>query len=174
MAEDRFQELKEKYVSVLNVLNHEHIHVEKMHLQDNKLFIRGVAPNDNAKSHLWDAIKSVNPKFAEEVQADIRVEAQQASQPAQHAPTVPAGGIASAQQQNPSTTPVGGQAASPQKAGEQTYTVQRGDTLSAISKRFYGNSNEYNRIFEANRDQLKDPDKIFPGQVLKIPADNKA
>lgn len=173
MAEDRFQELKEKYVSVLNVLNREHIHVEKMNLQDNKLFIRGVAPNDNAKSHVWDAIKSVDPKFGDEVQADIRVEPQQASQPAQHAPTAQAGGVASPQQQNPGTVPVGGTAAQP-KSAEQSYTVQKGDTLSAISKRFYGNANEYRRIFDANKDQLKDPDKIFPGQVLKIPADNKA
>jgi nucleoid-associated protein YgaU len=47
--------------------------------------------------------------------------------------------------------------------------VQKGDTLSKISKQYYGDPNQYNRIFEANRDQLKDPDKIFPGQVLKIP-----
>jgi nucleoid-associated protein YgaU len=50
-----------------------------------------------------------------------------------------------------------------------TYTVQKGDTLSKISKQYYGDPNKYNRIFEANRDQLKDPDKIFPGQVLRIP-----
>ena len=50
-----------------------------------------------------------------------------------------------------------------------TYTVQKGDTLSKISKQYYGDPNKYNRIFEANRDQLKDPDKIVPGQVLKIP-----
>jgi nucleoid-associated protein YgaU len=50
-----------------------------------------------------------------------------------------------------------------------TYTVQKGDTLSKISKQYYGDANKYNRIFEANRDQLKDPDQIFPGQVLKIP-----
>jgi nucleoid-associated protein YgaU len=54
-------------------------------------------------------------------------------------------------------------------AGGGSYTVQKGDTLSKISKQYYGDANQYNRIFEANRDQLKDPDKIFPGQVLKIP-----
>ena len=54
-------------------------------------------------------------------------------------------------------------------AGGGSYTVQKGDTLSKISKQYYGDPNQYNRIFEANRDQLKDPDKIFPGQVLKIP-----
>ena len=52
----------------------------------------------------------------------------------------------------------------------QTYTVVKGDTLSKIAKHFYGNANEWKRIFEANEDVLKDPDKIFPGQHLKIPA----
>ena len=54
--------------------------------------------------------------------------------------------------------------------GEQTYIVEKGDTLSHISKQFYGKASKWNAIFEANRDQLDDPDKIFPGQVLKIPA----
>ena len=52
---------------------------------------------------------------------------------------------------------------------EQTYTVQKGDTLSHISQQFYGKASRWNRIFEANRDQLDDPDLIKPGQVLKIP-----
>jgi len=54
---------------------------------------------------------------------------------------------------------------------ESTYhTVERGDTLSAISKKVYGNANLYNQIFEANRPMLSHPDKIYPGQVLHIPA----
>ena len=52
---------------------------------------------------------------------------------------------------------------------QTTYTVKSGDTLSAIAKQFLGDSNAYMDIFEANRDQLSDPDKIKPGQVLKIP-----
>lgn len=52
----------------------------------------------------------------------------------------------------------------------KTYTVKAGDTLSKISREFLGDANEYMRIFEANKDQLTDPDKIKPGQVLKIPA----
>ena len=51
-----------------------------------------------------------------------------------------------------------------------TYTVQKGDTLSKISKQFYGDANKYKKIFDANKDQLKDPDKIQPGQVLRIPS----
>ncbi|RZA22385.1 MAG: LysM peptidoglycan-binding domain-containing protein [Lysobacteraceae bacterium] len=55
-------------------------------------------------------------------------------------------------------------------SGEQSYTVAKGDTLSHIAKQFYGKSSQWQAIYDANRDQLDDPDKIFPGQVLKIPA----
>ena len=54
-------------------------------------------------------------------------------------------------------------------AGGDTYTVKAGDTLSKIAKEKLGDANAYNDIFNANRDQLSDPDKIKPGQVLKIP-----
>ncbi len=49
------------------------------------------------------------------------------------------------------------------------YEVVSDDSLSKIAKREYGNAGEWKRIFEANRDILKDPDKIYPGQKLKIP-----
>ena len=49
------------------------------------------------------------------------------------------------------------------------YVVKSGDSLSKIAQLEYGNANEWKRIYEANRDILKDPDKIFPGQKLKIP-----
>src|SRR4030095_2351807 len=55
-------------------------------------------------------------------------------------------------------------------ANVRVYKVKPGDTLSKISKEFYGSPNEYMRIYEANRDQLNDPDKIKVGQELKIPA----
>ena len=51
-----------------------------------------------------------------------------------------------------------------------TYTVVKGDTLSHIAKAHYGKSSKWKAIFEANRDQLDNPDLIKPGQVLKIPA----
>ena len=50
------------------------------------------------------------------------------------------------------------------------YTVVSGDTLSKIAKQHYGNANDYMKIFEANKPMLKDPDKIYPGQKLRIPA----
>ena len=53
---------------------------------------------------------------------------------------------------------------------QQVYTVAAGDSLSAIAKKFYGNANEYMKIFNANRDQLKDPNMVKPGQQLVIPS----
>ena len=61
----------------------------------------------------------------------------------------------------------GGGAAAP--AAAQTYTVKPGDTLSKIAKQLLGDANAYMEIFNANTDQLTDPNKIQPGQVLKIP-----
>jgi nucleoid-associated protein YgaU len=58
----------------------------------------------------------------------------------------------------------GGPAAAP-----RTYTVKSGDTLSKIAKEHLGDGNAYMKIFELNRNQLKDPDQIKPGQVLKLP-----
>ncbi|HOX71690.1 MAG: LysM peptidoglycan-binding domain-containing protein [Dokdonella sp.] len=51
----------------------------------------------------------------------------------------------------------------------QTYTVAKGDTLSKIAKKFYGNANQWRVIFEANNDRISNPDLIRIGQVLKIP-----
>ena len=51
----------------------------------------------------------------------------------------------------------------------QYHDVVRGDTLSAIAKKFYGDANKYPKIFEANKPMLSDPDKIYPGQKLRIP-----
>ncbi len=60
--------------------------------------------------------------------------------------------------------------AKPEAVSAKTYTVKSGDSLWAISERLYGNGNEWNRIYEANRDTIKDPDLIQPGWVLNIPA----
>lgn len=156
MAEDRFQELKQKYVSVLSVINKEDLQVEKMHVEGDKLFIRAKAPSDQAKNHFWDAVKKVDPSF-KDLHAEINVvphapQAKSAPAPAHQAPVTPVSGT------------------KPAAAKEQTYTVVKGDTLSKIAKEYYGNANEYMKIFNANKDQLKDPDKIQVGQVLHIPA----
>jgi len=51
----------------------------------------------------------------------------------------------------------------------QYHLVERGDTLSKIAKQYYGNANDYPKIFEANKPMLSNPDKIYPGQLLRIP-----
>ena len=143
MADERFEQLKKKYSSVLNVIPQLGIQLQNMHMEGGKLFLRGVAPSEEAKNRVWDQIKLADPAYSD-LTADITVSAT-----AQRTQT--AGASVS-----------GGQS-------QRMYTVQSGDTLSKISRQFYGNANQYMKIFNANRDQLQDPDKIQPGQQLVIP-----
>jgi nucleoid-associated protein YgaU len=62
------------------------------------------------------------------------------------------------------TDPVGRTAPAP-----RSYTVQNGDTLSGIAERYYGSASKWRLIYEANRDLIKDPDLIYPGQTVRIP-----
>ena len=140
-----FEELKEKYQSVLVVIQEEQVSVKNLHLQDDKLFIKGVAPSIEAANKVWDEIKRVNPS-ANDITADFPVDtSMQVQQPQKQEQEEPASNV-------------------------RLYTVKSGDTLSKISKQFYGSANDYMKIFDANRDQLSDPDKIKVGQELKIPA----
>lgn len=139
-AQQRFNDLRQKYQSVLNMADQQQIQFQNLHVQENKLFIRGTAPSEDAKNKFWDQIKLVNPS-QDDITAEISVDEKRAAAAA-------AGGG--------------------QGQGE-TYTVMAGDNLSRISKQFYGDPNEYMRIFYANRDKLHDPDKIQAGQQLSIP-----
>jgi hypothetical protein len=144
-AQQRFNELKQKYQTLLSVSDQERIQFLNLHVQDNKLFIRGIAPSEEAKNKFWDQVKLVNVN-ADDITADLSVDQSRAMGAA-------AGG--------------GGQGA----AG-QTYEVKSADNLSKISKQVYGDADEYMRIFYANRDKLNDPDKIQVGQKLNIPPDD--
>jgi nucleoid-associated protein YgaU len=135
------EQMKRKYAAVWTTAEQQHVELSHVHIQDNKLLIQGIAPSDAANNKVWDQIKAVSPNWAEELTVDIRVD-----------PT----------RQQTTAGSAGG-------AG-QSYTVKPGDTLSKISKQFYGNANSYMKIFEANRDILRDPNKIEVGQTLKIPA----
>ncbi len=146
MANDqRLEQLKQKYQSVLSTIQQQQIQLSHVHVQDNKLFLQGVAPSEAAKNRVWDQIKLVDPSYSD-LTADITVNESAASQPA--ARTMGAG--------------VGA-------TGHRTYTVKSGDSLSKIAKEYYGNAGQYMKIFEANRDKLSDPNKIQPGQELVIP-----
>lgn len=143
-VQQRFNELKTKYQSVLNTADQEKIQFLNLHVENNKLFIKGIAPSENAKNKFWDQIKLLSPN-AEDITAEISVDEKRAL------------GVAAG----------GGQG-----QGGQSYTVKSGDTLSKISKQFYGDANEYMRIFYANRDKLRDPDRIQVDQQLVIPPDD--
>ena len=110
--------------------------------REGKLYFKGTVKTQDEANQIWNAIKTV-PDWSSEVVADIK-----------------ATGAAA--------VPVGATAGAAATAG-RTYTVKAGDTLSKIAKEFLGDSTKYTAIFNANRDQLSDPDKIKPGQVLKLP-----
>ncbi len=109
--------------------------------RDGKLHFKGTVATEAEKNEIWTAIKTI-PTWQNDIVADIQV----------------TGGPAA------SAAPAGGAAAS-----ARTYTVKAGDTLSAIAKEHLGSAGSYMKIFELNKDQLSDPDKIKPGQVLKLP-----
>jgi LysM repeat protein len=114
--------------------------------RDGKLHFHGTVNSQDEANQIWNALKTV-PDWQKDIVADIKVNQSAARQ----APAAPA-----------ASAPAAAPAA-------ETYTVQSGDTLSGIAKKFLGNANAYMEIFNANKDQLSDPDKIKPGQVLKIP-----
>jgi LysM repeat protein len=113
--------------------------------QNGKLVFNGTVATEDEKNEIWNAIKTI-PTWRDDIMADIRVTGGPA--PAASAPAA---------------------APAPAPAAAKTYTVKAGDTLSAIAKAHLGSASAYMKIFELNKDQLSDPDKIKPGQVLRLP-----
>ena len=107
--------------------------------RDGKLYFKGTVATEAEKNEIWTAIKTI-PTWQNDIVADIQVTG------------VPAAG-----------------AGAPAAAAAKTYTVKAGDTLGAIAKEQLGSAGAYMKIFELNKDQLSDPDKIKPGQVLRLP-----
>jgi nucleoid-associated protein YgaU len=107
--------------------------------KDGKLYFHGTVPTQAEVNKIWDAIKTI-PDWRNDIVADIK-----------------ATGAA-----QPSAVGTSGTA-------ENSYTVKPGDTLSNIAKEKLGDASAYMEIFNANKDVLTDPNKIKPGQVLKIP-----
>lgn len=110
--------------------------------RDGKLYFKGSVATEAEKNEIWNAIKTI-PTWRNDVVADIQV----------------TGGGGSTSRE--ATAPAG-------TAGK-SYTVKAGDTLSKIAQEQLGSASQYMKIFEANRDQLSNPDLIKPGQVLRIP-----
>lgn len=142
-TDQRLSELKQKYASVLRTIEQQGVRLANVHVENNKLLIRGEAPSADAKNRVWDQIKLVDPSYSSDLVVDVSVSA-------------------NASQTAPAATQAG--------SSGRTYTVKSGDTLSKIAKEFYGDAKEYMKIYNANRDKLSDPDKIQPGQNLVIPA----
>jgi len=109
--------------------------------RDGKLHFKGTVATEAEKNEIWTAIKTI-PTWQKDVVADIQVTGGPAAKAAPAAAATPAA---------------------------KTYTVKAGDTLSAIAKEHLGSAGAYMKIFELNKDVLKDPDKIKPGQVLRLP-----
>jgi nucleoid-associated protein YgaU len=124
-------QLKSKYQSVIDYAKSRGVHLTNVHMEGEKLQIKGAAPNQDVKNEVWDKIKAVDPVHGD-IAADITIDASL-------------------------------------KVPEEFYTVAAGDSLSKIAKKYYGDANQYMKIFEANKDQLKDPDEINVGQKLRIP-----
>ena len=132
-----FEQLQAKYQPAIDLGKTRGVSWKNIHLENEKLLIRGAAPNEAIKNEVWNAIKAIDAGYGD-LTADITVDA---SLPAPAAPA-------------------------PQP---RIYEVASGDSLSKIAKHFYGDPGKYQKIFEANRDQIKDPNLIKPGQKLKIP-----
>jgi nucleoid-associated protein YgaU len=145
-SDQHFEQLKQKYQPVQNAMAQHQVRLQNLNMQGDKLLMRAEAPSQEAKNRVWDVIKLVDSSYSSDLVAEITV-------------------IESAQV--PRTQTAGASVSGGQSS--RTYTVQAGDSLSKISKQFYGNANEYMKIFEANRTRLSNPNEIRPGQQLIIP-----
>ncbi len=132
------EQLQAKYQAAIDAGKARGVSWKNIHIENDKLLIRGAAPNEAIKNDVWNVIKGIDPAYAD-LTADITID-----------PSLPV-------------------PAAPAAAQPRTYEVASGDSLSKIAKHFYGDASKYMKIFDANRDQLKDPNLIKPGQKLKIP-----
>jgi nucleoid-associated protein YgaU len=124
--------------------------------------------NANASEQLKDHISKVglgNPNVQATVEGDkVTVTGEVATQEEKEKIILAAGNIEGVGSVEDKITVTG-----PAVAAARFVVVKKGDTLSAISLAVYGNANQYNKIFEANKPMLKDVNKIYPGQTLRIP-----
>ncbi len=141
------QQLKQQYQPALNLMQQLGVRLQNVNMQGDKLFIRGEAPSDDVKNQVWNQIKLIDRNYSDLI-CDLTVNQQQ-------------------QQARPQTMGAGASMSGGQSS--RRYTVKPGDSLSKISRDFYGDAGQYMKIFEANKNVLRDPNQIQPGQELVIP-----
>jgi nucleoid-associated protein YgaU len=132
--------------------------------QGKKLFGAGDDPAAKIKQEIEAAnpgVKNLNVEFKD---GQVSLSGEAASAEAMEKAVLIAGNVQG----------VSGVSADQMQAPAQTgkveyYVIQKGDTLSAVAKKFLGNANDYPKIFEANREVIKDPNLIYPGQKIRIP-----
>jgi nucleoid-associated protein YgaU len=132
----------------------------------NKLFNREDEAAEKIKQHIEEAnpgIENLDVSYHDGV---VSLSGDASSSEAMEKAVLMAGNV-----QGVSEVSASALSAPPEQATVEYYVIQKGDTLSAVAKRYYGNTNDYPRIFEANREVIKNPDLIFPGQKIRIPLD---
>ena len=150
-----FDRLKTKYSSVIREAQAQGVQISEMREEGGKLVIKGIAPNATAANNVWNEIKRVNPSLDDII----------ASFPVVSIPSK----TQSTEQSRQKPTEPNMNSAMPRATEGRTYTVQPGDTLTSISKHFYGNTRDYKRILSANRHKIGNKDAVSVGQQLSIP-----
>jgi hypothetical protein len=146
--ETEVERIEEKYHTVFELMEQLGARANTVEMREGKLYVRGEAPTPAIKNRIWDQIMAVDPIYSDlicEIAVNPRIEGEV---------VMPA-----------FIDPI---AAHPEEP--ITYVVQEGDTLASISHQFYGISDEWRKILDANRDQIDDPERLDAGTVLRIPA----
>jgi nucleoid-associated protein YgaU len=129
-----------------------------------KLFNRDEEAAEKIKKHIEESNPGIEGLQVEFNNGVVSVSGQAASAEAMEKAVLMAGNV-----QGVSEVKIDQLQAPPVQAKVEYYIIKKGDTLSAIAKQFYGKPNDYPKIFEANREVIKDANLIFPGQKIRIP-----
>jgi nucleoid-associated protein YgaU len=129
-----------------------------------KLFNRDEEAAEKIKKHIEESNPGIEGLQVEFKNGIVAISGQAASAEAMEKAVLMAGNV-----QGVSEVQIDKLKAPPVQAKVEYYIIKKGDTLSAIAKQFYGKPNDYPRIFEANREVIKDANLIFPGQKIRIP-----
>ena len=129
-----------------------------------KLFNRDEEAAEKIKKHIEESKPGIDGLQVEFKNGVVSISGQSTSAEAMEKAVLMAGNV-----QGVSEVKIDKLQAPPVQAKVEYYIIKKGDTLSAIAKHFYGKANDYPKIFEANREVIKNPDLIFPGQKIRIP-----